>query len=71
MMPQAWIQNHPWLTEDGYPNELIISDIAGKFYAKYRLCLSVIFLGTCIYDNELCHLNSEGTMVVIPKTRTQ
>ena len=67
MMPQAWIQNHPWLTEDGYPNELIISDIAGKFYAKYRLCLSVIFLGTCIYDNELCHLNSEGTMVVIFK----
>ena len=67
MMPQAWIMDHPWLDGDGYPDESIISDIAEQFYVKYLLCLSVIYHGTCIYDNELAHLNSEGTMALIFK----
>ena len=67
MMPQAWIRDHLWLDEDGYPKESIISDIAEEFFAKYQLCLSVIFLGTCIFDNELTYLNSEGTMALIFK----
>ena len=70
-MPQAWIRNHPWLDDDGYPDEFIIPGIAEEFYVKYQLCLCVIFFGMCIYDNELSHLNSEGTMVLMFKKNGQ